>query len=132
MRKLRQGVRSTKKQLAVVEEKDNSNTHTPVRKKHDIYVRIDQVRNTIYTNQTGKFPITSSIGKKYIMILCAMDGNVVLAEPMLNKSEGAMDETYQKLIESLNDAGIFPKKHILDNEISKGYKEAIEENGMTW
>ena len=61
-----------------------------------------------------------------------MDGNVVLAEPMLNKSEGAMDETYQKLIESLNDAGIFPKKHILDNEISKGYKEAIEENGMTW
>ena len=51
---------------------------------------------------------------------------------MRNKSEGSMVETYQKLIESLNDAGIFPKKHILDNEISKGYKEAIEENGMTW
>ena len=43
-----------------------------------------------------------------------------------------MVETYQKLIKRLNDSGIFPKKHILDNEISKGYKEAIKDNGTTW
>ena len=40
------------------------------------------------------------------MILSAIDGNVVLAEPMKNKSEGAMVETYQNLIKILNDAGI--------------------------
>ena len=51
---------------------------------------------------------------------------------MKNKSEGAMVETYQNLIKRRNDAGIFPKKYILDNEISKGYKEAIEANGMNW
>ena len=39
---------------------------------------------------------------------------------------------HQNLIKKLDDAGIFPKKNILDNEISKGYKEAIEANGMTW
>ena len=115
-----------------VTEKDDSNTYAPFRKKHDIYVRIYQVRDTIYTDQTGKFPITSSRGHKHIMILCAIDGNVVLANPMMNKSEGAMVEIYQRLIKRLNDAGIFPKKHILDDEISKGYKEAIEDNGMTW
>ena len=43
-----------------------------------------------------------------------------------------MVESYQNLIKRLNDSGIFPKKHILDNEISKGYKEAIKANGMTW
>ena len=42
-----------------------------------------------------------------------------------------MVETYQNSIKRLNDPGIFPEKHILDNEISKGYKEAIEANGMT-
>ena len=57
---------------------------------------------------------------------------MVLSEPIKNLLEGAMVETYRKLIKRLNDAGIFPKKHILDNEISKGYKEAIKENGMTW
>ena len=65
-------------------------------------------------------------------MLFAIDGNLVLAEPMKNKSEGAMVETYQNLIKRLNDAGIFPKNHILDNKISKGYKEAIEENRMPW
>ena len=59
-----------KEKFAVAEEKDESNTHTLVRKNHDIYVKIDQVRDAIYTNQTGKFPITSSRGNKYIMILC--------------------------------------------------------------
>ena len=80
----------------------------------------------------GNFPITSSRGHKYIMILCAIYGNVVLAQPMENKSEDTMVETYQNLIKRLNDAGIFPKKHILDNKTPKGYKEAIKDNGMTW
>ena len=132
MQQVRQGVISTKKKLTVLEEKNDSNKHIPLRKHHAIIVRIDHVRDTIYTNQTVKFPIMSPRGHKYIMILCAIYGNVVLAEPMKNKSEGAMVETYQNLIKRLNDAGIFPKNHILDNKISKGYKEAINANGMAW
>ena len=57
---------------------------------------------------------------------------MLLAETMKNKSEDAMVETYQNFMKRLNDAGIFPKKHILDNKIFKGYKETIDENGMTW
>ena len=40
--------------------------------------------------------------------------------------------TYKKLIKRLYDAGFFPKKHILDNKISKGYKEEIKTIGITW
>ena len=64
-----------------------------VKKNNDIYVRIDQVRDTIYTDQTGKFPIAPSRGHKYIMILFAIDGNLVLSDPVKNKSEEAMVET---------------------------------------
>ena len=66
------------------------------------------------------------------MILCAIYGNVVFTEPMKSKLEKVMVKTYQNLIKRLNYAGIFPEKHILDDKISKGYKEAIKANGMTW
>ena len=56
-----------------------------------------------------------------MMILCEIEGNVVLDEPIKNKSERSMVETYQNLIKRINDASIFPQKHILDNKISKGY-----------
>ena len=79
MRQVRQGVRSTKEKMTVVEETDNSNQHVPLRKHHDIYVQINHVRDTIYTDRTGKFPIILSRGHKYIMILYAIDGNVLLA-----------------------------------------------------
>ena len=46
MIKVRQGVRPTEEKLAV-SEKENSDTHVPLRKNHDIYVQIDQVRDTI-------------------------------------------------------------------------------------
>ena len=108
-----------------MEEKDNSNKHLPLRKYHDIYVQSDQVRENIYTGQTGKFPITSLREHKYIMLWYAIYGNVVLAEPMKNKSEGAIVETYQNLIKRLNDAATITKKHILDNKISKRNKEEI-------
>ena len=51
---------------------------------------------------------------------------------MKNKTEDAMVETYQKMIDRLKTGGICPKKHILDNEISEKYKKAIEKNGMQW
>ena len=53
------------------------------------------------------------------MIMCEIDGNKLLEEPMKNKTEDSMVETYQKMIERLKTGGFFPKKHILNNEISE-------------
>ena len=74
---------------------------------------MDQVKDTIYTDQT------SSRGHKYIMIMWEIDGNAVLVEPMKNKTEEEMVETYQKMIDGLKTGGSCPEKHILDNEISE-------------
>ena len=59
------------------------------------------------------------------MIMCEIDGNTVLSEPMKNKTEYLMVETHQKMIERLKNGGISPEKHILDNEISEKYKKQL-------
>ena len=81
---MRQGVRSTKEEVIVPNDNDEK---VPRRKQHDIYVRVDQFKDTIYTDQTEKFPITSLRSHKYIMIMCEIDGNAVLVEPTKNKTE---------------------------------------------
>ena len=90
---------------------------------------MDQVKDTIYTNQTGKFPIMSYRGHKYIIIMCEIGGNAVLVEPMKNKTEEEMVETYQIMIDRLKTGGSSPKKHILDNEISEKYKKQLRKTG---
>jgi hypothetical protein len=40
----------------------------------------------IYTDQTGRFPVVSIKGKKYIMVLYEYDGNAILAEPIKNRT----------------------------------------------
>ena len=64
------------------------------------------------------------------MIMCKIDGNTVLVEPMKNKTEEEMVETYQIIIDRLKTGGSCPKKHILDNDISEKYKKAIDKNGI--
>ena len=67
MRQTRQVVRSTKEKVVA---RDENNDAVPRTKQHDLYVSVDQVKETIYTDQTGESPITSSRGNKYIMIMC--------------------------------------------------------------
>ena len=44
------------------------------------------------------------------MIMCEIDANTVLVEPMRNKTEDEMIETYQKMIDRLKMGGIFSEK----------------------
>jgi hypothetical protein len=39
----------------------------------------------IYTNQNGRFPVISSKGNKYIMVLYECDDNAILAESIKNR-----------------------------------------------
>jgi hypothetical protein len=40
----------------------------------------------IYTDQTGRLPVISSKGNKYIMVLYEYDGNAILTEPIKNRT----------------------------------------------
>ncbi len=66
---------------------------------HDVYIKIHSVTETMYTDQTGRFPATSTRGNQYIMVLVEVDGNYIDAEPMKNKTEGSIIKAYQILWE---------------------------------
>ena len=64
------------------------------------------------------------------MILCEMDSNAIMSEAMKDRTSGEMIRAYQSLLKRLKLAGIKPKKHVLDNEISNDFKEIVRSNDM--
>jgi hypothetical protein len=42
----------------------------------------DTTKKSMFSNQTGKFPITSARGYKYIMVAVELDGNYIDCEPL--------------------------------------------------
>ncbi len=48
-----------------------------------MYVKVyDATKRAMYTDQTGRFPVTSSQRHKYLMVAVELDGNYIDAEPM--------------------------------------------------
>ena len=66
------------------------------------------------------------------MVLTESDSDVILVEPMKNRTSGEVIRAYQALIDRLHAANIVPKHHILDNECSEEFKTTINSNNMTY
>ena len=58
MRSVKQGIRSTKtrKKDIIVKQADGSQLTTPLRKHHDVYGKIEEAKETIYTDQLEPSP----------------------------------------------------------------------------
>jgi hypothetical protein len=128
MRQGRQGVRSTK-----VPDEDAALQFepTPGVKHKDVYLRVsDMTKKPMYSDQTGRFPITSSTGNKYLMVACELDGNYIDAEPLKSKATNELVRAYQTIHSRWKQAGVIsPNWHILDNEAPEELKAAIRTNG---
>ena len=120
MQGIKQNIISTReKKQPLTYQLDNGETLTiPLKKHQDIEISINDAKETMYTDQTGAFPVTSKKGNKYIMILCEIDNNFIMSESMRNISSREIVRTYLILMQRLKAAGIKPKKHVLDNECS--------------
>jgi len=75
MNQTRKKMRSTK-----VMETFNANT-LKGKKVRDIGIHVYNIRETIFSNQTGKFPKQSQQGYKYIMVMVKIDSNAILVKP---------------------------------------------------
>ena len=121
----RQGVRSTKPNEDI-EETDNSGTANV--REQDVYTKVVDIpglKGTIYTNQTGKFTITSRSGHKYVMVMVAIDSNAILISPMKNRKDAEIQREYLELLHRSKEAGIAVKNHVLNNEWSTNMEELI-------
>ncbi len=119
----RKNVRSTKVKATPLETFNTSHLHR--KKICNVYTQTYMVRKTMFSNQTGQFPIQSLCGNKCIMVMVEINSNTILVEPMKNRKDTKMIQAYNSLLLQLKWAGIIPKKHVLDNKVSENMKNHI-------
>ena len=91
----------------------------------DVYTKVYDVRNTVFSDQTGQLPTRSKRGNNYIMVMVEIDSNAILVEPIISRTDAELTRTYHAMMLRLKQAGIIPQKHILDNEVSNAMKTII-------
>ena len=81
-----------------------------------------------YSDQTGKFPITSSRGHKYIFVFYHYDTNTII-HGIAIKSRNTTDtyKAWKTVYEQLKVHGESPHIHILDNTFSHDMKNMLKE-----
>jgi hypothetical protein len=97
------------------------------KKRDDVMIKVYECTQSTYSDQTGRFPITSSRCMKYIMVMCEIDGNQILAEPMRSQKTNHLVQAYWNLIKQLKASNIHPKMHYMDNEAPEELKQIIRE-----
>jgi hypothetical protein len=116
----------TRKNLRSTKTMDNSNLEEEQEpnspQTHQIFAAIENTdkiyTGKIYTDQTGHFPVTSSQGNKYVLVLYEYDTNAILTEALHNRTATKILRAYKKLVKYLHNQGFRPKIHWLDNEAS--------------
>jgi hypothetical protein len=86
----------------------------------------------IYTDQTGRFPVVSSKGNTYIMILYDYDRNAILAQPIKDRTAPELLKAFQVMEQELVARGLKSKLMKLDNEASKLLKKYLHQQDITF
>lgn len=97
MNQTHKNVRSTQTK-AVPLEIFNSASKLHGKKEQDVFVKTYNVWETIFSDQTGKYPVQSKRGNKYIMVMVEIDFNAILVEPMKSRNDGEMICAYDVLV----------------------------------
>ncbi len=125
LKKQRQNVRSTKVKL----ESEPDETEQQQKKHREIYVKIYNVRDTMYTDQTGNMPVVSNRGNRFVMVLFEVDGKSIDAEPVKDHTNASLIKAYLALWGRLTASGaVTPTMHIMDNKVSVRFKNEIKKN----
>jgi hypothetical protein len=86
----------------------------------------------IYTNQTGRFPVVSSKGNEYIIILYDYDSTAIFAQPIKDRTAPGVLRAFQVMEQALVARGLKPKLMKLDNEASKLLNTYIHQQNITF
>jgi hypothetical protein len=118
-----QNIRSTKNKtseeqttIEMIEPQEPNNQVT-----NQAFATIEET-GKVYTDQTGAFPITSSNGYKYMLVMYHYDTNAILVEPLKTRHGNEILRGYQKLYTHLTNRGFKPTTYWLDNEASTALK----------
>lgn len=54
---------------------------------HDIFLKVIESKGILYNDETGRFPITSNLGNKYLVFFYIYDANAIKSAPIKNRSK---------------------------------------------
>ena len=91
----------------------------------DVYTKVYDVHNTVFSDQNGQFPTISKLCNKYVMVMVDIYSNAILAKPLKNRTDAELTRAYRTMMLRLKRAGIVHQKHILDNEVYTAMKTII-------
>ena len=109
-----QNIRSTRPSIATA-PLVLPNQHAPPSQYHQVFVETFELTGKVLTDQTGRFPVTSRSGSKYLMALYNHDSNKIIPKLMKSQSEAELIRAYSVLHLKLTNRVLCPKLEILDN-----------------
>jgi hypothetical protein len=102
----------------------------PNTKTHQCFASIMETIGQIYSDQTGRFPLPSSNGNKYLLIVYDHDSNAILAEPLRTRTSASIVHAYETIHTRLSNASFRPSLQRLDNECSEQFKNLLRKKGI--
>ena len=121
----RKNVRSTKPKFSPLEVPKTATLQGY--KVCDVYTSVYEVRNNVFSDQTGKFPTRWQQGNEYIMVMVDINSNVILVEPIKSRKDEEIKQSYLTMMLRLQREGIITKKQILDNTFSEALETIIQD-----
>jgi hypothetical protein len=120
-------IRSTKPRAIATDTEEDANPPSDAlnHRSHHVFAAVTDVTCQIDTDLTGQFPVTSSRGNKYILVLYDYNSSAILAEPMKNRSGNEHLRAYNKLHQFLVGRGFKPLLQKLNNEASNALKRTM-------
>ena len=124
----RKNIQSTKLQD---DDQDTMHTPSPLDKglhTHVLYaatISYNQPTGKLFTNLTGRFPVQSSRGHKYILVAYNFDSNSIHVRPLKSRHDNDTIKAYEEIYSMLTQQGLKPQLHWLDNEASRALKTFI-------
>ena len=91
-----------------------------------------RITNKAYGDMPGKFPITSSRGSQYFLVIYHYDSNAILVRTLKNRIAPEIKSAYMSIYDMLRNRGCTPSTFILDNETSKTLLNAFEKERITY
>ena len=96
------------------------------------FLKSTEVTGKISTDQTGHFPVTSSCGNKYLMVLYDHDSNVIIVEALKSHSNHKLICAYSALHTHLSNRGLNLQVQMLDNNCPAGLKQVMHYAGVAF
>ena len=101
-----------------------------VQRTKTVFTKIIDRKRQIATYLTGKSPVTSNRGNKYIFVLYGYDRNCILILPMKSVEDSEFIRVYTDFHEHILARGLKPSYMKLDNEAYPHFQRELKANNI--